>query len=84
MRHANSETLSFVTTTVGHAAALSVVDTAQSTRFGKFAASEEPDQSIEEAPINANTQRTRSADEQSLGLQYKRASKAQIPIGGAF
>jgi hypothetical protein len=34
MRHANSEVLSFVTTTIGHAAGLSVSDTR--TRFQKF------------------------------------------------
>jgi hypothetical protein len=46
MRHADSDVLSFVTTTIGHAAGLSVVDAAQGTRFRKFVASEE---SIEEA-----------------------------------
>jgi hypothetical protein len=46
MRHANSGALSFVTTTVGHAAGLSVVDAAQGARFRKFAPSDEP---LEEA-----------------------------------
>lgn len=35
MRHANSTALSFVTTTIGHAAGLSVSD-ARTTRFQKF------------------------------------------------
>ena len=35
MRHANSEMLSFVTTTIGHAAGLSVND-ARTPRFQKF------------------------------------------------
>jgi hypothetical protein len=37
MRHADSDALSFVATTIGHAAGLSVVDAATGTRFGKFA-----------------------------------------------
>jgi len=48
MRHASSDLLSFVTTAIGHAAGLSVVDAAQGTRFRKFTASE-PDEQIEEA-----------------------------------
>jgi hypothetical protein len=40
MRHANSETLSFVTTTMGHAAGLSV--NADRTRFQKFMPFEGP------------------------------------------
>jgi hypothetical protein len=47
MRHANSHALSFVTTTIGHAAGLTVHD-AGSVRFRKFVPSE-PDESIEEA-----------------------------------
>ena len=35
MRHANSDVLSFVTTTIGHAAGLSVSDT-RTNRFQKF------------------------------------------------
>jgi hypothetical protein len=49
MRHANSDALSFVTTTIGHAAGLSVVDAAQSTRFRKFVPSEDTGEPIEEA-----------------------------------
>jgi hypothetical protein len=46
MQHVDSDVLSFETTTIGHAAGLSVVDAAQGTRFRKFVASDEP---IEEA-----------------------------------
>jgi hypothetical protein len=42
MRHANSGTLSFVTTTIGHAAVLSVND-ARTLRFQKFIPFEWPD-----------------------------------------
>jgi hypothetical protein len=49
MRHANSDVLSFVTTTIGHAAGLSVVDAAQGTRFRKFVPSDASDDPIEEA-----------------------------------
>jgi hypothetical protein len=49
MRHAHSPTLSFVTTTLGRAAGLSVVDAATGTRFRKFVASEDTDEPIGEA-----------------------------------
>jgi hypothetical protein len=49
MRHANSNVLCFVTTTIGHAAGLSVVDAAEGTRFRKFVASEDTGKSIKEA-----------------------------------
>jgi hypothetical protein len=42
MRHANSDAPSFVTTTIGQAARLSVVDAAQGTRSRKFLSSDEP------------------------------------------
>jgi hypothetical protein len=45
MRHANSETSSFVTTTIGHAAGF---DAATGTRFRKFVPGES-DEPIEEA-----------------------------------
>jgi len=49
MRHANSSTLSFVTTTVGRAAGLGVVDAAMGTRFRKFVPSEDTDEPIGQA-----------------------------------
>jgi hypothetical protein len=49
MRHANSVASSFVTTTIGHAAGLSVVDAAHGTRFRKFVPSEDIEEPIEEA-----------------------------------
>jgi hypothetical protein len=48
MRHANSDALSFVTTTIGHAAALSVSDT-RTPRFQKFV----PFKGIEEEAAEA-------------------------------
>jgi hypothetical protein len=49
MRHANSETLSFVTTTIGHAAGLTTNDTGSGPRFRKFIPSDSPDEPIEDA-----------------------------------
>jgi hypothetical protein len=40
MRHANSDTLSFVTTTIGHAAGLDVCEDGRGMRFRKFNQSE--------------------------------------------
>jgi hypothetical protein len=47
IRHENSETLSFVTTTIGHAAGLSVND-ARTPRFQKFIPFEWPDKEAAE------------------------------------
>jgi hypothetical protein len=49
IRHATSDVLSFVTTTIGHAAGLSVVDAAQGTRFRKFVSSDDAEEPVEEA-----------------------------------
>jgi hypothetical protein len=48
MRHANSYMLSFITTTLGRAAGLSVVDAATGTRFRKFVLCE-PNEPMKEA-----------------------------------
>jgi len=49
MRHANSATLSFVSTTLGRAAGLGVVDAATGTRFRKFVPSGDIDEPIGQA-----------------------------------
>jgi hypothetical protein len=51
MRHASSDVLSFVTTTIGHAAELSVVDAAQGTRFRKFVPSNVSDERLSQSGI---------------------------------